>query len=362
MEEELLFSLGYFIVAVCLVVPPKEIASLGLTVQNLFSPYLGVEDLHFIPFHLKRTSVTILVHSLLPLGYYIFLGLASPELQLFNLQERHGLRLIAPVFLLLSLTVFISAVLIILYWSRNNWKNHPLVNTLRHHGSPWIDVAARINIEFRRIDKFSSHIGGTSIYITDAWIIKCSAYKVDIAHKPDVHLNILKAENHEISIETNSSVQFLNIQVSSINLAVKSFTIRLNSLDYSELKEKIQAPIVNARNVVIRQSLSDQFVNAFKEQVEQNQRYHIDRSTEVPESCIGCMQRESNIKLQKLCASSDVGTCIQCFCRPMWCLDCMGKWFASRQDQSTPGTWMSSTSPCPTCRATFCVLDVSLIT
>ena len=52
-------------------------------------------------------------------------------------------------------------------------------------------------------------------------------------------------------------------------------------MDYSDLKEKIQAPILNARNVVIRQSLSDQFVNAFKEQVEQNQRYHIDRNTEV---------------------------------------------------------------------------------
>jgi hypothetical protein len=160
-------------------------------------------------------------------------------------------------------------------------KNHPLVNTLSHHGNPWIDVAARINIEFRRIDKFSSHIGGTSVYITDSWIIKCSAYRVDIAHKPDVHLNILKAENHEISIETNSAVQFLNIQISSINSVVKPFVIRLNSLDYSELKEKIHAPIVNARNVVIHQSLSDQFVKAFKEQVEQNQRFHIDRNTEV---------------------------------------------------------------------------------
>ena len=52
-------------------------------------------------------------------------------------------------------------------------------------------------------------------------------------------------------------------------------------MDYAELKEKIQNPIINARNVVIHQSLSDQFVKAFKEQVEQNQRYHIDRSAEV---------------------------------------------------------------------------------
>ena len=114
-----------------------------------------------------------------------------------------------------------------------------------------------------------------------AYKLKCSAYKVDVAHKPDVHLNIVKAEDHEISIETHFAVQYLNIEVLSINSSVKPFVIRLNSLDYSELREKIQAPIVNARNVIIHQSISDQFVKAFKEQVEQNERYHIDRASEV---------------------------------------------------------------------------------
>ena len=67
-QREVVFSLGYFIVAICLIVPPREFVSLGLTVQNLFSSYLGMEDLHFVYFHLKRTGVTILFHSLLPLG------------------------------------------------------------------------------------------------------------------------------------------------------------------------------------------------------------------------------------------------------------------------------------------------------
>ncbi len=69
-QRELVFSLGYFIVAICLIVPPREFVSLGLTVQNLFSSYLGMEDLHFVSFHLKRTAVTVLFHSLLPLGEY----------------------------------------------------------------------------------------------------------------------------------------------------------------------------------------------------------------------------------------------------------------------------------------------------
>jgi hypothetical protein len=90
------------------------------------------------------------------------------------------------------------------------------------------------------------------------------------------------------------------------------------------------------------------------------------------EQCIGCMQKAADIKLLKQCDGGGGGggaeegggrrrredTCMQCFCRPMWCLDCMAKWFASRQKQSEPETWMGSRAPCPTCRAVFCVLDV----
>lgn len=90
------------------------------------------------------------------------------------------------------------------------------------------------------------------------------------------------------------------------------------------------------------------------------------------ENCIGCMLKESNIKLQKHCADGEnlreVGEgplvnhhCVQCFCRPMWCLECMGRWFASRQDQQHPETWLSGKAPCPTCRAVFCMLDVCKI-
>lgn len=81
-------------------------------------------------------------------------------------------------------------------------------------------------------------------------------------------------------------------------------------------------------------------------------------STQEADTCIGCMQKESDIKLVKLCDSVEAGQCVQCYCRPMWCLECMGKWFASRQDQQRPEVWMSGSSPCPTCRAKFCVLDV----
>ena len=172
---------------------------------------------------------------------------------------------------------------------------------LAKHGGPWRTVASSVNIEFRRITKFSSIIGGTSVYITDSWIIKCSAYRVDIAHQPDVHVHIINTEEHDIynlSHETTVSVQFLNIQVNSINSAVKPFIIRLNSHDYGDLREKLQAPIRNARNVLIHQSLSDRFVEAFRYQVEQNEKYVLSQEMEVS-TCI---------KTGKLISTLSVGT------------------------------------------------------
>ncbi len=78
------------------------------------------------------------------------------------------------------------------------------------------------------------------------------------------------------------------------------------------------------------------------------------------DSCIGCMQTTADIKLRKQCDSSGEGACGECYCRPMWCLECMGKWFASRQlhARREPETWMASKAHCPTCRANFCMLDV----
>lgn len=50
---------------------------------------------------------------------------------------------------------------------------------------------------------------------------------------------------------------------------------RLNSTEYGELREKLRAPISNAANVVIHQSLSDLFLETFTSLVEINQTYSI---------------------------------------------------------------------------------------
>lgn len=355
----LLFTILYIFFSVLLIAPPTEFISAGLTIQNVFSSILGSEDINFVYYHMKRTSVTLLFHSLFPLCYYILLGLFAPHLQLFALWD---ISLLFLLIFILAICAVTSAVLLVLYWSRNSWSNHPIAKQLGHlseSGSNWRAVASSINIEFRRIDKFScGPITGQRIIVTDSWVIKTSTYFIYVGHQNDIHLTLKGSEEHNISYENMMSVQFVHIDVVSVNPNLSPFTLRLNSLDYRELKEKLQVPIRNARNIVIRQSLSEQFLQAFAEQVSLNPVFILPEGME-KDTCIGCMQKDSDIKLQKHC--HDEEHCVQCFCRPMWCLECMGKWFASQQDQQRPETWLSSWCPCPTCRAVFCILDVCKI-
>ena len=77
MEEiVIVFTLAYLLVSLCFVAPPREFISAGLTVQNILSSYLGSEDMDFVGYHLKRTTATLLLHSLLPLGKHHLNALA----------------------------------------------------------------------------------------------------------------------------------------------------------------------------------------------------------------------------------------------------------------------------------------------
>lgn len=62
------FTLAYVVFSVCFVFPPDEVRSAGLTVQSLLAAWLGSEDAAFVQYHLRRSTGTLLAHSLLPLG------------------------------------------------------------------------------------------------------------------------------------------------------------------------------------------------------------------------------------------------------------------------------------------------------
>ena len=70
-----------------------------------------------------------------------------------------------------------------------------------------------------------------------------------------------------------------NDAVFSVIMAYRLFMhirrIRLNSFDFRDLKDKLQAPVQNARQILIQQSLSEKFIQAFFETASANPKYRM---------------------------------------------------------------------------------------
>jgi len=350
------FVIFYIIFCFCFIFPPSAFVSAGLTVTSLCTPILGSEDLYFIRYHIRRTSATLIIHSFLPLGFYFWL---------FILEDRQALNLLKnPTWLIFfwgSLLLPLVTMFRVFLWKLNDWQSHPLAKSLKKYAlneRQWTEVAFEIEAEFRRIDKVSISTNPVSkAVLTNTWIIKISPYSVKVAHQNHVTLSLLKNEEHNVSINSSTGAQFLSIQVEDIQNKEPLFTIRLNALDYADMVDRLQSPINNVRGIIINQDVNSRFYQVFINEVEQNPVY---QSSEEMDFCLGCMQRRANTRLVRRCIA-DMAGCTPCFCRPMWCLSCLAKWFAARQDAEHPETWLSSRCPCPTCRNPFCILDVSLI-
>ncbi|XP_075336941.1 E3 ubiquitin-protein ligase TM129 isoform X2 [Odontesthes bonariensis] len=226
-SSELSFTLLYFVLALCFIFTPNEFRAAGLTIQNVFASWLGSEDIGFIQYHLRRTSITILVHSALPLGYYLGMCIAAPEKNLGSIhQVSDGWR----AFLLLSLCLQLASWMLVIYWSRRHWHNHPISKALQSHAQPahsgWGSVASSINTEFRRIDKFATGVSGARVIVTDSWVLKVTTYHMYMVSQSDCHVTVTQSRQHELSPDSASPIELLTLRVSSINPAVRPFNIR----------------------------------------------------------------------------------------------------------------------------------------
>lgn len=355
-----LFTLFYFLVSLCFVFRTNEFISAGLTIEYLFDKFLGSEHENFILYHIKRTSLTLITHSLLPVGYVIGLTCLSDSGSVWSSVSIlwNG---VVTVSVLLPLVGFI----IVWYWSRNKWEHHPIAEKLKvfceSSNTSWRSLASDINIEFRRVEKITLRCSSVAtVHATENWIIKLTPYKMYIAHQNHSVLILSNADTHLVSTAGLGTVQYLTIDVKATIHNAQSFSIRCNALDFKDLEDRVQRPIIILQDVTFHRSRLDQFIDVFRQQVELNPRYTPVQEVEL---CIGCMIAQSSVKLVKCCGdnTSTSQSCMNCYCRPMWCLDCMAKWFALRQEQDHPETWLSSKCTCPVCRATFCVLDVCLL-
>lgn len=71
MSTEVIYTLLYLLFCFFIVYPSDELISAGLTMPDLLHNFLGSESEQFVQYHIKRSSLTIFIYSLLPSGYFL---------------------------------------------------------------------------------------------------------------------------------------------------------------------------------------------------------------------------------------------------------------------------------------------------
>lgn len=71
MSTEVIYTLFYLILCLCVIYPPDEFMTAGFTMPDLFYKVLGSESEQFVLYHIKRSSLTVIAYSFLPFGYIL---------------------------------------------------------------------------------------------------------------------------------------------------------------------------------------------------------------------------------------------------------------------------------------------------
>ncbi|KRZ46012.1 Transmembrane protein [Trichinella pseudospiralis] len=264
-------------------------------------------------------------------------------------------------YLFVSYIIIAFAVGAIVYYQKDDWSGHPIVKRLRTYDSNWRNVAAAIDEEYKDMEKFLVGLGTTRVIVTNNWIILIDAWSVHLINQRDAVLCVSGVDTYDRSSSGLLETQYVNIRVASVTNPMKPFTLRINSLLFVDLLSKLTAPIHHVTDLNIPVKIEDRFQIIFEHTANSNLRYD-QTQWQAEECCIGCFQCVPLVKLLKNCKNDDAevdeeGNVLMP-CSP--CLSCMGKWFVSRQDFRRPRNWTVGRSPCPTCRAPFCLNDVCL--
>lgn len=139
---DFIITIVYFLFTACIIYPPTEFVTAGFTIPQIFDGILGSENVNFVSYHMRRTSITMVAHSFLPMGYWfaLYFGGWRSEWLLFT-------------FVSCWMFVFLCLYKMICWWEYEK-HGHPMVKTLLPYvpqGSDWRVVAADLNTEFKKL-------------------------------------------------------------------------------------------------------------------------------------------------------------------------------------------------------------------
>lgn len=149
-ETEFIFSLVFALFAFGLIYPPTEFESIGLTINNVFATYLGSIDIEFVQYHLRRTCLTLCIHTMLPtlyiVCYYLKFG------QIIEYDTGVFLKFILwNSFVIIGIILPVITAYIIYNWCKDDFAKHPLAQNLKKYNRDnWLRAAVDVNSEYRR--------------------------------------------------------------------------------------------------------------------------------------------------------------------------------------------------------------------
>lgn len=151
-DSEVIYNLLFALISYCVIYPPLEFVEIGLTINKVLKNLLGNEEIEFIQYHQRRSSLTLIVHCFIPFTYTVLYFLNFE-----NVWIREGDNVLKYMvwnsFIITSLVMPLFGLCVGFAWHRNNWSNHPISKTLKkycNNDSNWQSVATSINDEFRR--------------------------------------------------------------------------------------------------------------------------------------------------------------------------------------------------------------------
>lgn len=159
-ETEIVYHLVFLLFSYCIIYPPTEFVSIGLTINQLFAHLLGSEEIEFVQYHIRRTCLTLVAHSLLPFLYIVSYYFKFDYI--FESSTDNAFKFICwNTFVVFALIVPVFAIVIAYYWYQNDWRNHPIARNLQKYcnrGTEWDRVAADVNAEFRRYFSYFEYV------------------------------------------------------------------------------------------------------------------------------------------------------------------------------------------------------------
>ncbi|CAH8612415.1 unnamed protein product [Schistosoma rodhaini] len=418
---DVLYTLLFGLLVFCIMAPTTEFISAGVTLENLFNRFLGNESQYFVQYHLKRTVMVRLFSSSLVFLYFMFMQFLSKNVAVSapNISFPFTIWDVILWIGIGGLSIIGSHTYLVWYGS-GTWYGHPTILSLKQtimeslpdsqssssttassslsNGAFGVALKAlisSINSEYQRSDKFvagqgslSTNWSGRRFVITDSWILtsRFTEFKIVKQSSENMLAVVVSAfsvldpssltqdgqpDGESLGVQTIVTVRFIRTDT---GVCLLSFGFPASNLD--ELRSKLRFPLIQAQGVQLEPTIIQRFIEAFAQVVDENQPVNLPSGYELGQ-CIGCMVQQVNVTLNRQCESSLTSSssslannsnqslnnnqCGICYCRPLWCLECLARWFASRQsNMHRPTTqWLSGRVPCPTCRTYFCARDVS---